>query len=149
MRRLFYRFSDEAVYYRFFSHVKSMPHSRMQAYVNVDFRQVMSLVALEGPPGEGRIIAEARWTRIPGRPSADLAFIVDEAYQKLGIATFMYQHMIQLARERGIRQLEADVLVTNSGMRKLMERGGLNVRARLEEGVYHLVASLDPGPAPK
>lgn len=143
MRRLFYRFSDDAVYYRFFSHVKSMPHARMQEYVNVDFRNVMSVVALVGPPGEGTIIAEGRWTRIPGRPSADLAFVVDEAYQRRGLGTRLYRHLAQLARERGIKQLEADVLVTNSGMRKLMERGGVPVRARLEEGVYHLIATFD------
>ncbi|MDP3286233.1 MAG: acetyl-CoA hydrolase/transferase C-terminal domain-containing protein, partial [Desulfobacterales bacterium] len=44
MRRLFYRFSDEAVYYRYFSTVKTMPHSRMQEYVNVDFNRTMSIV---------------------------------------------------------------------------------------------------------
>ena len=44
MRRLFYRFSDEAVYYRYFSPVQSMPHEKMQQYVNVDCRTVVSVV---------------------------------------------------------------------------------------------------------
>jgi len=30
MRRLFYRFSDESVYYRYFTRIKAMPHARMQ-----------------------------------------------------------------------------------------------------------------------
>jgi len=44
MRRLFYRFSDEAVYYRYFSPIKTMPHTKMQEYVNVDYRNTMSIV---------------------------------------------------------------------------------------------------------
>ncbi|MFP4033735.1 MAG: GNAT family N-acetyltransferase, partial [Desulfococcaceae bacterium] len=32
MRRLFYRFSDEAVYCRYFTRIQAMPHTRMQEY---------------------------------------------------------------------------------------------------------------------
>jgi hypothetical protein len=44
MRHLFYRFSDESVYYRYFHSVSSMPHAKMQEYVNVDWNQIMSIV---------------------------------------------------------------------------------------------------------
>ncbi len=66
MRHLFYRFSDEAVYYRYFHSVRSMPHTKMQEYVNVDWNQVMSIVGLVGEEKNGRIIAEARYIKIPG-----------------------------------------------------------------------------------
>jgi len=46
MRRLFYRFSDRTVYYRYFSPIKTMPHDRMQEYVNVDYRTTMSVVGV-------------------------------------------------------------------------------------------------------
>ena len=92
MRRLFYRFSDEAVYYRYFASIKAMPHSKMQAYVNIDYRTTMSIVGLVGDPGHGRIIAEARFIKdksVP--PYADVAFVVDEEYHGLGIATYLYK----------------------------------------------------------
>ena len=57
MRRLFYRFSDQSVYYRYFAPIKTMPHAKMQAYVNVDFGRIMSIVGLAGEPGQERIIA--------------------------------------------------------------------------------------------
>ena len=66
MRHLFYRFSDAAVYARYFHSISSMPHAKMQEYVNVDWNQVMSIVGLIGEEGKGRIIAEARYIRIPG-----------------------------------------------------------------------------------
>ena len=138
MRRLFYRFSDEAVYYRYFSPVKTMPHSRMQEYVNVDCNRIVSIVALIGPAGEEHIIGEARFAKDPTRPYADAAFVVDEAYQGLGIASYLYGMLIRLAKERGIKGFTADVLASNKAMMKVFEKGELPVSARLEQGAFHL-----------
>jgi len=138
MRTLFYRFSDEAVYSRYFHSISSMPHSKMQQYVNVDWNQVVSIVGLLGEEGQGRIIAEARFIRIPGCPLAEVVFVVDEQYQRLGIASFMYKLLIQLAKERGVRGFTAEVLFSNIGIMKVFRKGDLPVKAHLESGVYHL-----------
>jgi RimJ/RimL family protein N-acetyltransferase len=138
MRRLFYRFSDEAVYYRYFSSIKVMPHARMQEYVNVDCNRAISIVGLTGPPERERIIAEARYVRYPDRPHADIAFIVDEAYQGFGIATRLYRILAQTARERGLKGFTADVLGTNKAMLKVFEKSGRPVKATIEHGVYEL-----------
>ncbi len=138
MRRLFYRFSDTSVYYRYFSPIKTMPHAKMQAYVNVDYRQTMSIVGLVREMGEGSIIAEARFVRESEEPVADVAFVVDEKYQGYGIATFMLKMLVRLAKERGLRGFKADVLASNKAMLKVFERSGLAVEARVVEGVYEL-----------
>ena len=138
MRHLFYRFSDEAVYSRYFHSVSSMPHAKMQEYVNVDWNQVMSIVGLIGEEGKGRIMAEARYIKIPGSPLAEVVFIVDEKYQRAGIATMMYEMLVRLARGRGVKGFVAEVLFSNIGMMKVFKKGQLPVKARLESGVYHL-----------
>ena len=143
MRHLFYRFSDEAVYYRYFSPIKTMPHHKMQQYVNVDYRRAMSIVGLSGDSGEGQIIAEGRYVKHLDRPDADIAFVVDEKVQGLGIATFLYQMLIRLARERGIKAFTADVLGTNRAIMKVLEKGGLPIKAILKEGIYELNIPLD------
>jgi acyl-CoA hydrolase/GNAT superfamily N-acetyltransferase len=139
MRHLFYRFSDESVYYRYFHSVSSMPHAKMQEYVNVDWNQTLSIVGLVGEEGKGRIIAEARYIKIPGSPFAEMVFVVDEKYQRFGIASFLYQMLIRLAKEQGIKGFMAEVLFSNIGIMKVFRKGGLPVTARLESGVYHLV----------
>jgi RimJ/RimL family protein N-acetyltransferase len=138
MRRLFYRFSDEAVYYRYFTPVKTMPHRKMQEYVNVDYRHTMSIVGVIGPPGEDRIIAEGRYVRPQGHRYADIAFVVDEAYQGRGIATFLLRYLVQLAKERGVPGFTADVLATNKAMMKVFERTSLAIEARVSSGIYEL-----------
>jgi acyl-CoA hydrolase/GNAT superfamily N-acetyltransferase len=138
MRHLFYRFSDESVYYRYFHSVSSMPHAKMQEYVNVDWNQTMSIVGLVGEEGKGRIIAEARYIKIPGSPFAEVAFVVDGKYQRFGIASFLYEMLIRLAKEKGVKGFMAEVLFSNFGIMKVFRKGGLPVKARLESGVYHL-----------
>ena len=138
MRRLFYRFSDESVYYRYFTPLKTMPHSKMQEYVNIDYSQVMSIVGLVGDLGKGHIIAEARYVKHKDRPYADVAFIVDEDYQGLGIATYLYKLLMRLAKERGLQGFTADVLPANKEMMRVFEKGDAEVKATLEHGVYCL-----------
>jgi GNAT superfamily N-acetyltransferase len=143
MRRLFYRFSDNSVYYRYFSPIKTMPHAKMQQYVNVDCNHVISIVALVGPPEDERIIAEARFVKDKKRPYADVAFIVDENYQGLGIATYIYKMLIRVAKERGLKGFTADVLASNKSMMKVFEKGGLPVKATISEGAYELKISFE------
>ena len=139
MRQLFYRFSDEAVYYRYFGHVKTMPHAKMQQYVNVDWSDTLSVVGLAEDGKPSRLIAEARYIVEKHRPYAEVVFIVDESYQGLGIATHMYRMLIRLAKERGVQGFTADVLFSNLGMMKVFRKGDLPIKAELEEGIYHLL----------
>ena len=143
MRRLFYRFSDTAVYYRYFSPIKTMPHAKMQEYVNVDFGRCLSIVGLVKDIGEGRIIAEGRFVRELQRPYAEVAFVVDESFQGHGIATFMLRMLIRLAKERGLKGFTAEVLSSNKSMLKVFEKCGLPVEARVVEGIYEVTIPFE------
>ena len=139
MRRLFYRFSDQAVYYRYFSPIKTMPHGKMQEYVNVDYRKTMSVVGVIEEAGTERVIAEGRYVRLKDRPYADLAFVVDEAYQGRGIASFLLDMLIRIAREQGgIEGFTADILADNKAMMKVLEKGPYPVQAMLSSGCYEI-----------
>lgn len=138
MRRLFYRFSDQSVYYRYFSPIKTMPYSKMQEYVNIDYHNTMSIVGLIGEPGSGKIIAEARYVKHPDRPYADVAFVVDEAFQGKGIATYLLLSLIKIAKDRGLEGFTADVLATNMSMLKVFEKAPYPVKAVLDSGIYEL-----------
>jgi len=143
MRRLFYRFSDQTVFRRFLFPISIMPHNKAQGYVNVDYRRVMSVVALVGEPGDSTIIAEARYVQDEQSCFGDLAFVVDEKYQGLGIATYLYEMLIRLAKERGLRGFTAEVMQANKEMMKVFGKGHLPINARLENGLYWLTIPFD------
>jgi acyl-CoA hydrolase/RimJ/RimL family protein N-acetyltransferase len=143
MRRLFYRFSNTAVFRRFLFPISTMPHDKMQGYVNVDYSRVMSVVALAGEPDEETIIAEARYVKDDQSAYGEVAFIVDDKYQGRGIATYLYQMLIRLAKERGLKGFTAEVLPANKEMMKVFEKSDLAIDARLENGLYRLTVPFD------
>jgi RimJ/RimL family protein N-acetyltransferase len=140
MRRLFYRFSEKTVYARYFTPLKIMPHARMQEYVNVDYHRVLSIVGVVGAPGHDRVIAEARFAREePNDPYAEVAFVVDEDYQNIGVATFMCRMLSRLGRERQLKGFTADVLSQNKSMLRVFEKiADCALQARLVHGVYQV-----------
>jgi GNAT superfamily N-acetyltransferase len=121
-----------------------MPHNKMQEYVNIDYSDEMSIVALINEPGQEIIIAEARYARNErDNFFGELGFFVDEKYQGIGLAQYLYKMLIRLARERGLKGFTAEVLQENKGMIKVFEKGGLPVEALLKEGVYKLRIPFD------
>jgi RimJ/RimL family protein N-acetyltransferase len=69
--------------------------------------------------------------------------VVDEAYQGLGIGTYMVKMLVRLAGERGLQGFTADVLATNNAMMKVFEKSGLTIKAKLEDGIYSLTIPFD------
>ena len=81
-------------------------------------------------------------------PYADIAFVIDEKYQGVGLASSLIKMLIQAAKERGLKGFTADILATNKGMMKVMEKCGLPMTASLESGVYHVTIPFDAQPSP-
>lgn len=135
MRRLFYRFSDQGVFYRYFSHVQAMPHVKMQEYTSVDYRQTMSIVGIVAERGFEKIIAEGRYVRLRHGIFADVSFIVDEKYQGIGIASFILSMLKEIAEKDGIKGFNAIILNTNKAMIKIMEKAALPKSLMADEGL--------------
>lgn len=143
MRRFFYRLSDKTVYRRFFYPISTMPHNAMQQYVNVDYSQEMSIVALVGEPEWEDIIAEARFVKEEHSAYGDLAFMVDEKYQGLGIATYLYKMLIQQAKKKGLKGFTAEVLQVNDEMMKVFGKVDLMINTQVRDGMYRLTIPFD------
>lgn len=138
MRRHFYTFSDEAKYLRYFTNVRTMPHADMQKYVNIDYKKTMSLVAVLQQGNSERIIAEGRYAEYPQEHTYEMAFLVDEEFQGIGIGSFLVNYLIRIARERGLPKLSASVLTKNSKMIEVFRRAEVKPKLRTERDVVEL-----------
>jgi ribosomal protein S18 acetylase RimI-like enzyme len=115
-----------------------MPHAVMQDYVNVDFSRTMSIVGIRVEGGKEHIIAEGRYVSDGGSQFADLAFVVDEDYQRIGIASYLYRLLIRIAKENDIKGFTADVLASNRPMIKVFQTGDEEITSKVEDDVYRL-----------
>jgi len=135
MRRLFYQFSDESRYFRYFYRVSIMPHKEMQKYVNIDYNHILSLVAVIEKDRTERIIAEARYAYYRQEDTYELAFITDEEFQGRGISSFMLEYLIDIARKRELREVMANILPENTRMIHVFDKLPVNWVTSFEDGV--------------
>ncbi len=135
MRRLFYQFSDEGKYFRYFVKKPVMPHREMQKYVNIDYKSILSIVGVVEKDRSERIVAEARFAFDKLHNNYETAFVVDEQYQGKGLATFMLNYLIRIAQERGIRELIAYILPENRSMIKVFDRACIAPESGFEDGI--------------
>jgi GNAT superfamily N-acetyltransferase len=143
LRDLFYNLSESSVYFRYFSPKRTMPHSNLQTYVNLKEDEGISLVVTLGPRENRKIIAEARYMVEPNDGFADSAFMVDENYQGKGIASYLLNYLIEIAKERGLKGFKADVLFSNQPMLKVYDKVPYRIFKQFSDGIVSLSFRFD------
>jgi RimJ/RimL family protein N-acetyltransferase len=138
------RFSKETLYRRFFAPKRSFSEREIDFFLNVDFTSHVALAAVLSEGERQMIVGGARYVvSQPGR--AEVAFAVDDSHQKLGIATHLITHLIEIARAAMLEEFVAEVLPENVPMLKVFERCGVAMTTRSERGVVHVTLALSPG----
>jgi RimJ/RimL family protein N-acetyltransferase len=138
------RFSAQTLYRRFFAPKRSFSEREIEFFLNVDFTSHVALVAVLSEGGRQVIVGGARY--VVSQPGcAEVAFAIDDPHQKLGIATHLIRHLIEIARANGLKTFIAEVLPENTPMLKIFERCGLTMETRRERGVVHVGLTLSPG----
>jgi len=82
-----------------------------------------------------------------GSRSAEVAFTVADDMQRHGVGTLLLEHLVSLARSRGIRAITAETLSENAAMLRVFADAGLQVQRALADGVYDLTFPLPAGEA--
>jgi len=82
----------------------------------------MALVAEGKDPdnGEKRLLGVARFAKRHGSADAEFALLVSDQVQRQGLGRELMKRLVTVAREEGIRRLEARMLPENEGMQKLL-----------------------------
>jgi GNAT superfamily N-acetyltransferase len=129
--------SSETVYLRFFSVHPHLSDPEVHRFTHVDHRDREAIVALHGDD----IVAVARYDRMPDRDEAEVAFVVTDAWQGLGLGSALLGRLADMARAEGVTRLRAETLPHNRRMLAVFHHSGLPVHTRVEDGVVH--AELD------
>lgn len=142
----FGRLGAQAIYTRFFHAKPSLTSEELVAATEVDGRNVVALVVTTEVDRKETVIGGGRYMTLaaPGPRAAEIAFLVDERYQGLGIAGRLLQHLARLGLKNGVSRFEADVLPHNRAMLAVFARSGFRMQQTLAEGVVHVTLFLDP-----
>lgn len=124
--------SEETIYRRyFFQHKFSRrtSHERLRRTCFLDFDREIALAALvpldDGTQG---IAAVGRLQRNRAGDSAEVALLVADPYQGLGIGTTILRHLIDIAQAEGVPRLMGTMLPGNIHMQHLFGKLGFTIR---------------------
>jgi GNAT superfamily N-acetyltransferase len=144
MRELFYSFSKETVYYRYFSYLKAMPHERLKTFVNVDYDQEMAVVAIVRSGGEEELVGTAGYTVEQSTGMAEYAISVADGWQNKGVGSVLLEYLVKVARIKGVKGFVGYVLDSNTRAYRLLHKMGYKVESKWEDSVYTLSIKFEP-----
>jgi acetyltransferase len=106
--------SDRSVYLRYFCSLslsRRVAHERLLRICFGDYDREMALVAERTDPGTGerRIIAVGRMNKLHAGNEAEVAVLVSDQYQKLGLGNELLRRVIQIARDEKLSRVSAEM----------------------------------------
>ena len=142
LKDFFYSLSDKSLYRRFISSRQDMPHDRLQDFVVIDFtKEIVILAMLQGEDKEA-LAGVGQYSINPGAHTAEVAFVVKDEYQNMGIGTELLSYLTQLAKRQGLHGFMAEVLAENKPMMHVFEKAGFDIERSVTSGVYELTMSF-------
>jgi GNAT superfamily N-acetyltransferase len=135
------RTSAESLRRRFFVTKRNFTDKETAFFLNVDFVNHVALIAVVEEGSELVIAGGGRY--IVMRPGeAEVAFVVVDQYQGLGVGGALMRHITTIARAAGQQRLVAEVLAENRPMLRLFENSGLPMSTKRETEVLHVTLRL-------
>ncbi len=145
---LYGRLSQHSAYQRFFTVMKRLPPDWAEVFATVDFRHRLAIVAERDTAAGPEIIGVGRYEPTDGDDTVEVAFVVEDGWQGLGLGPVLLDAVMRAGEARGIRGFRAYVLADNHRMLRLLARHTDLIERRLEDGVVSLLFRTRGGPTP-
>lgn len=130
----YYTLPKEDVLTRFFCQKTIFARAEMETRSHVDYVNDLTLVAVVGDFGFGRVVAVAESMKLVSENMAEVAFSVSEDFQGKGLGTLFLKKLAAAARENDIAGLVAHTFPSNKGMINLFKTLPYKVTTLYEDG---------------
>jgi acetyltransferase len=127
MDELFKTFSEETVMYRFFGVIKEMSHKELARYCNVDHDKEIAIVAEIDENGQKRLIGVVRLAIEPDGKTGEIAFVVGDPWQGLGLGSKMVDYLIEIGKAKKLDTLYALMLRDNYRAIQFLQKRGFKI----------------------
>ena len=124
---MFQSFSEESIRYRFFQMLKDTPHEVRVRYCNVDYDREVAIVAETVENGKRKILGVSRLSIESDGRSGEMAFIVSDYWQGLGLGTKIVDYVLDIAKEKGVESVYAIMLPDNYRALSLTKKMGFTI----------------------
>jgi GNAT superfamily N-acetyltransferase len=134
------RLSSGSIYRRYFSQHPKLAQEEVCHFTQVDYVDRLALVILDGDD----LVAVGRFDRYPLTSLAEVAFIVRDDYQHLGLGHQLLAYLAEAAWGRGVTTFCAETLISNIGMISVFRHSGFPVTSSTSMGEVDLRFPIEP-----
>ncbi|MDB5928642.1 MAG: GCN5-related N-acetyltransferase [Polaromonas sp.] len=148
LQELVRQLSAESRYFRFVSSMVELPATMLSRFTLIDYDREMALVAVfrerqtaaDGAVAErDRIVGVSRYITNPDQSSCEFSLVVADDFSGRGLGSRLMLSIMDVARDKGLSEIEGLVLTQNAPMLKLMRNLGFRVKPFAEDPDFRLV----------
>jgi acetyltransferase len=137
------RLSPQAKYFRFMQVLHELTPEMLVRFTQIDYDREMALIAVTRDANEEKEIAVARYITNPDGTSCEFAIVVADEWTKRGIGSQLLRKLMEVAKTRGLRTMEGEVLTDNRPMLDMARSLGFTVLTSKDDpGVMLLSKAL-------
>jgi acetyltransferase len=130
--------SDRTVYLRYFCSLslnRRITHERLLRICFGDYSREMVLVVeqKDSPTGEASIIAVGRLNKLESGSEGEIAVLVSDSHQRLGIGSELLRRLIHVARDEKLARIVAETLRDNLAIQIIFKKLGFTLRSMKED----------------
>jgi len=142
LSEMLYSLSEQSIQKRYMTRTKAFPHRDIQRLTNIDYKNELAIVGVvPGVSGE-EIVAIGQYFLDPKTKAAEVAFVVQDEWQRKGMGTFLLDYLTKIARQRGVKRFYAAVLPDNKPMLSIFYNSGYKVKTEFDGQVYKIEYDL-------
>jgi acetyltransferase len=125
---MFEQLSRQSIYFRFFGYLPRVDHELLIRFTQIDYDREMAIIAVTEEEGKKKMIGVVRIISDPWNETAEYAIVVADPWQGNGLGTALTDFILEIARERGIGKVYAEVLSANDVMIHMLANRGFSKR---------------------
>jgi GNAT superfamily N-acetyltransferase len=133
------RLTPDTIYLRYLEYHKILTDEEAAHFCTVDTHNRMAFVATRFEGDEEIIVGVIRYEKLgaTGLQSAEMAILIDDAYQHRGLGSILLNKLVDYARSEGIHVFTASFLFENTGFMSLIRHSGLRMSLKAADvGTY-------------
>ena len=139
----FYNLDKDDVIARFFHEKTTFVKEEAEGVSQIDYIKDLTLVALVGEFGFGRVVAIGEYLIDPATNIAEIAFSISKDYQKKGLGVILLKKLATAAKQNDISGLVAYTSPQNRGMIKLFKKLPYKVNTFFDGDILILKCKFD------
>lgn len=143
MTALFETLSQQSIYRRFFTPMKTLPHTMLARFTQIDYDREIALVALSRANGPEELLGVARVINAPNQKDAEFAILMGDKWHGRGIGAELLKRCLDISKARGLKTVHGVVLAENTQMLALGRKLGFAIKRGADATEFELTIALN------